>query len=286
MTSDTTIITVAYNSNAVLEGMLDSIPTFVPVIIVDNAAQEPVTVSAERENVTIITNPVNLGFGTACNIGAANAETDYLLFLNPDARLTEGALVDLKLAAQTYKEVSGFNPKMLNEAGEIFFKKANILLPELKRMKEPPFRDCEIPVLSGAALFISRKNFERLGGFDPNIFLFHEDDDLSARLVRQVGPLMHVEDALVMHTVGGSSTPSDSLNAFKAWHLARSRIYVLNKHDIGFGFAKTLAKALRNIFKPSTFSNPALRKERLAYLRGVLSTWSDGGINRESRRKR
>src|SRR6188474_2281287 len=40
----------------------------------------------------VIRNPQNRGFAAACNQGAAGAEADFLLFLNPDTRLMSGSL--------------------------------------------------------------------------------------------------------------------------------------------------------------------------------------------------
>ena len=60
---------------------------------------------------------VNLGFGTACNLGARNAPEELILFLNPDARLCDGALAALRDAARAYPDAVAFNPLIVKEDG-------------------------------------------------------------------------------------------------------------------------------------------------------------------------
>lgn len=66
-----TIITVTYNSSAVVEGLLRSIPASVPCILVDNASQdaEDTGALAAAHGARFIENPENTGFGPACNQG-------------------------------------------------------------------------------------------------------------------------------------------------------------------------------------------------------------------------
>ncbi|MEQ3709055.1 glycosyltransferase, partial [Tateyamaria sp.] len=115
-TSSVTIITVSYNSMAVLPAMLKSVPKGTPVVVVDNASSDtdPLKALTDEYGATLQLNEGNVGFGPACNQGAAKAETEFLLFLNPDAELQDGALDALLEAAKTYPDASGFNPRILD----------------------------------------------------------------------------------------------------------------------------------------------------------------------------
>ena len=87
--------------------------------------------------------------------------------------------------------------------GRPVLKRRSILLPRSQfPRRQPPAEDREIPVLSGAAIFVRRSDFAAVEGFDPGIVLYHEDDDLSFRLRRDRGSLMYVHDAVIEH-IGG-----------------------------------------------------------------------------------
>ena len=87
--------------------MLDSIPPETPVIIVDNGSSDSgaLPVLAKRPRTHVIYNSYNAGFGTACNIGAAKSETEFILFLNPDCRLKTDTIEKLLSAAVKYPEL-------------------------------------------------------------------------------------------------------------------------------------------------------------------------------------
>lgn len=55
------------------------------------------------------------------------------------------------------------------------------------------------PSLNGAGLLCRRQAFEAVGGFDENVFLFFEDDDVTIRLSAQAGPLYYVPSAKAYH---------------------------------------------------------------------------------------
>ena len=274
-----TIVSVCYNSSKVLPAMLQSCAG-IPIILVDNASSDAGVLAelANQYKARLIHNSENLGFGIACNIGAKNAKTEFLFFLNPDAVICSETIDELIKAAEKYPQASAFNPRIADDDGAEFFRRDGLLTSKSEKLPRGwPSEDCEIYVLSGAALFIRRSQFEAVGGFDPNIFLFHEDDDLSYRLRKGHGPIRFVRSARVTHQGGSSSGTSLETACLKAKCLARSRIYVARKHGKRIPFVFTFLKAAKQFRKPSVLFSTSQRRATFAFLQGALSTLQDGG---------
>ena len=272
---DITVVSVTYNSDHVLPGMLASVPPEVSIVIVDNASTSGAPIVPDNRSAKVISNVINHGFGRACNAGAALATTPYLLFLNPDARLTLGCLERLMDAHQDYPDASAFNPRIESPDGQIFFRRASRLRGNRGRIRVKPKHDMDVPVLSGAALFVSKANFDAVCGFDEEIFLYVEDDDLSVRLQDAVGPLMLIYDAVVVHDAGTSTEPSLAMVAFKEFSLARATVYAMRKHGLNLVFFQCLLRGLRKFTKPRTYRSAELKTAATAFLKGVWSTRKD-----------
>lgn len=273
----TTIVTVAYNSTRVLPAMLASVPAGVAVVIVDNASADGSALAdlARQSGARLVVNPDNRGFGVACNIGAAVAGTEFILFLNPDATLEDGAVAALEAAMDNYPRAVAMNPRILEADGRPYFKRRSVLLPRRDWMAAGwPSADCEVTVLSGAALMVRKADFDAVGGFDAAIFLYHEDDDLSLRLKAERGPIMFIRAAAVRHAGGQSTVRSAESAAFKAFHMGRSRVYALRKHRRPRAFASALASAIGQAALPWTWFSRRSRAKRFAFLKGVLSARS------------
>lgn len=274
-----TVVTVAHDSLDVLPAMLASLPEGVPAVIVDNASRDAEALAelARRHPARLIRNEDNAGFGVACNAGAAEATTEFLLFLNPDARLGPGALGALMRAADAHPEASAFNPAITDGRGRPYFKRGSVLLPASARLPAGrPGADREVPVLTGAAFFVRRGAFEAVGGFDPAIFLYHEDDDLALRLRAAAGPLRFVAGAHVRHEAGTSTRRTPASAAFKAYHMGRSRVYAARKHGLPGAGGRALASALGQLASPLTVLSARRRAKQAAFLRGVLSALREG----------
>jgi GT2 family glycosyltransferase len=156
------------------------------LLIVDNDGSA--APFAGREGVQVIRSPENLGFGRGCNLGARHARGELLLFLNPDVELeadTVSVLVrDLRAT----------------EGAAVAF--ATSLEPGSAHERRHPVED--VASMSGAVVLVEREHFERLGGFDPAIFLYHEDTDLSYRTILAGRRALKVWDAVAWHDVGGA----------------------------------------------------------------------------------
>jgi N-acetylglucosaminyl-diphospho-decaprenol L-rhamnosyltransferase len=267
-----TAISVAYNSAVILPDMVDSLPPSLPIVIVDNGPDDGMRAWAAARGITALVSPTNLGFGSGCNLGATRAETEFLLFINPDARLGPATLNALLAAAARHPEASAFGPVMLDDTGRARYKRNSYLLPRTaKPPRDPGPDDRIVGVLSGAVLMVRRTAFQSVGGFDPAIFLYFEDDDLALRLTQTFGPLMLVPSARARHALGHSSAPSPALSRFKGHHWARSRIHVGRKHRRTLPWLSGFWDALSHLLSPRSWSNPEHRAEALGRLSGALS---------------
>ena len=279
--SEVTIVTVAYNSAGVLPRLLGSIPPGVPVVMVDNGISDDSADLAAKAGATVVRLAENEGFGRGCNAGAAVVATPFLFFVNPDARLEPECIDALLEAVARYPDASAFNPRIVNPSGRVELKRRSALLPRSEWLRGvTPADDQQLPALTGGALFVRRDCFEQVGGFDPAIFLYHEDDDLSIRLRRDCGPLYFIHDAVVQHDAGHSSGRSPTVARFKGLHMARSRVYAMAKHGRPFGLARTLGSALLNLILPHNLLSARRRAKHLGLVAGAWSARRDGGAYR------
>ena len=235
-TAAITAIVVSLDSAEVLPACLDALAgEGVPAIVVDNASEDDSRAIAEAKGARVIANARNEGYGRANNIGVAAADTPYVLIVNPDLELGQGAAAALLAAAERYPDAGMLAPRIVEPSGRIFLQPRSLLSPpHLNRSGTMaiPEGDACLPFLSGACLLIRREVFVALGGFDPAIFLFYEDDDLCRRMRDAGHALVHVHDAEARHGRGRSTAPSPQRRFKARWHLAWSEHYIAQKYGL------------------------------------------------------
>jgi N-acetylglucosaminyl-diphospho-decaprenol L-rhamnosyltransferase len=194
----------------------------------------------------------NVGFAKGCNLGAAHAQQDYLVFVNPDCIIDEGCLAAFGQALSDYPTalMGGAlrNPDGSEQRGcrrgELTLLSAIVsftglgrpgeaagIWRDFNRTREPfPQTIEQVPVVSGALMAIARPQFEALGGFDPAYFLHVEDVDLCKRAAKAGINVLFVPGATAVH-VGATSATTN-------WALARAKIasflYYFWTHAQGF----------------------------------------------------
>lgn len=271
MKKDITIISVSYNSTDVIEKMLASVPRDIALVVVDNGSDD-LTLLKEiclRHSAILLENGRNVGFGSACNFGAKYASTEFLFFVNPDCVLKNDTIQELLASAHRNPLATAFNPRIIQDDGRPSFNYKSALLPRSKWMDRGwPKADQEVNILSGCALLVRQSHFNAVGGFDENIFLYHEDDDLSLRLTDK-GPLMFSYKSLISHSVASSSGHGENILAFKAWHLGYSRIYTMKKHGRILAIIALYISAIGKSLLPDIIFLRRKRKKRWAYLLGI-----------------
>src|SRR4051812_38612937 len=93
------IVIVTFNSAHRIGECLRAISKTLPgaeTIVVDNGSSDATVAIAHREGAqTVVEGHGNIGFGPACNLGAAARSKALVLFLNPDVLMTRADDVQL-----------------------------------------------------------------------------------------------------------------------------------------------------------------------------------------------
>ena len=231
-----TAITVTHNGGLVIGALLDSLPSDIPLLVVDNASIDDTLeiVSMKRPDASVLRNSIGLGYGSAANQGLKNVTTEFALLVNPDSLLNEDAIASLIEAADEFPDAAMLGPKHQTVNGQTELSHDVDLWKRKrygKRCGEPiPKGPICADFLSGAVVLVRISAIRSIGFYDPEIFLYFEDDDICIRL-RQAGySLVLVPKSVVVHLNSGSVRPSRSYYWEKFWHFAWSRIYIEGKY--------------------------------------------------------
>jgi GT2 family glycosyltransferase len=253
-TDSVTAIVVSHDSAQVLAECLTALRTEgVSAIVVDNASTDESRAIAESLGAQLVANARNEGYGRANNAGLEACRTPYALIVNPDLVLQPGAIMALLAAAARYPDAGLLAPRIVEPSGRVFLQPRSLLSParlNLKGAMALPEGDVCLPFLSGACLLVRREIFLALGGFDPAIFLFYEDDDLCRRMRDAGHALVHVDAAQALHGRGRSSTPNPGRRFTARWHLAWSHAYVATKYGLA---APSLWSIMRSAAKAAAY---------------------------------
>jgi hypothetical protein len=241
-------VVVAYNSARTLRACtapLAAMPA-VAVTVVDNASPDDTGAAIAGLDVALVRAGTNGGFAAGCNLGAAQGSADYVLLLNPDARVAEADLMNLVAVLDARPDAGLAAPRILEEDGSLAFslrrfpRRRSTFAQALFLHRVWPHaawtdelvRDpaaYEVPGspewVSGACMLVRRSALEAVGGLEESYFLYCEDTDLCARL-RAAGWDVRYEPAATVHHEGGASRPREELFAM----LARNRVRYARAH--------------------------------------------------------
>ncbi len=181
----------------------------------------------------------NLGFGQANNFLAAQAQTPWLLLMNPDTALLPGSLgvllghvtSDPTVAAFEFRQKPFEHPKNYHPIS------------------------LETDWCSGAAVLFRKNAFDSVGGFEPRLFLYGEDVDLSWRLRARGYKLKYIANAQVLHesyAEAGEIKPAQVMGSTLANLCLRTRYGTWREVRAGF------AMLIRELRVPEAF--PGRRK--------------------------
>lgn len=193
------VIIVNYNGRHYLKECFDSLISGTyknfEMILVDNGSRDG-SASYVRENypdVKVIDNGANLGLAIASNRGATAAKGEYLFFFNNDTRADKEMLAELVHAAEEDSKIGICGCTTYTYDGSAIINSGVAC-----DIYGYPFGDGE-PLYVDAAIFIRRKVFDEIDGFDPEMFLYGEDRDICWRTLIYGYDVKVVTKAFFLH---------------------------------------------------------------------------------------
>lgn len=244
---DISVIIVNFNAGEYILKCVDSVLKVHPhaeIIIVDNASSDNSLEAIEKsypdhERIHIKRNQANLGFAKGCNLGAREAKSDYLLFLNPDCVVAPDALSKLKTCIESQPGVGMVGAYLVNPDGSeqaggrrttptpwrsfvrafgfsFLAKRYPKIFSDFLLHKQPrPVKPIQVEAISGSCMLVRGDAFKDVGPLDEHYFLHCEDLDWCMRFRQKGWKILFDPNAQVLHYKGISSR---SCPIFVEWH--------------------------------------------------------------------
>lgn len=242
MSVDLAVVVVAYNSEHVMAGLLESLPAALDglvaqVLVVDNGSSDGTVAALEGRTDCQVIVSTNTGYSGGINTGVRHALAAIpILILNPDVRMRPGsvrALMD-SLAAPGVGIVV---PQVRTEDGRLHLSLRRApSIPRamgLTKTRLPLFSEYiyepsayaasrDVDWALGAAMLVSRECYEALAGWDESYFLYSEETDFCLR-ARDLNYLTRYEPNSVVEHIGAQSGQSVSTHTMQV--INRVRLY-------------------------------------------------------------
>lgn len=263
------IIILTYNGLSLTRQLLNSLKNNVDiknneVIVVDNASTDNTVAELKKEYnwIQVIENEANIGFGPANNLGSKIARGDILLFLNNDvivendfitpvlqklSNYTVGALGPKILNPDhTFQLSAGSFPSVPNEIIDKFIYKYYRRLGWLRKNVENEFsKEKLVDWITGACLFIKRKVFNEIGGFDERYFMYFEDKDLCKR-IRDIGyDVIYFPVVEIVHLLGQGSNITQAEKLRKIYRESQRYYYLKHRNTFEYFILRLYQNSLR-----------------------------------------
>jgi GT2 family glycosyltransferase len=214
------------------------------LIVVDDQSTDD-TAAIVRDtfsDVRLFRNERNLGFGKTVNVGLRASAGEYILVLNNDTWMHEGALDALVGYLDDHPDTGIVGPKVLSGNGSLqqqcrrriptptaallYFTGVAQMFPKNPKVAgylmtaADETQTMEVDSVSGACLLVRRDVINQIQGFDEEYYLYGEDMDFCWRTKLAGWKVVYHPAATITHFGGQGGTGKKRLYATIEWHRA------------------------------------------------------------------
>ena len=250
--SDVSVVVVTYNARPWIERCLESVRGHETVVVDHESGDGTAAFVRERFPEVEVVEEENRGLAYGWNTGTARTSGRYVLLLNADAWMHEGALDALVAFADAHPHAAVVAPRLSNPDGTLqrsvrgfptlwriateylFLRKLAPRTRALNAFYAGGF-DHDAPReaewIMGAVWLVRREAIEEVGPADDGFFLFSEETDWAYRFHRAGWEVWFVPEGGATHVYGGSH------GGRMLAENVRSQLRFLTKHR-GAGYAR------------------------------------------------
>ena len=266
-----TIVIISYKSKKLILSHIQKFYNKFELIIVENSSDKQFKKILKKnyKNVNIYLKN-NIGYGRAVNFAAKKIKTKYFISMNPDAMINTNTFKSLMNAAVHIKKFGAIGPIHKN----LKKRYRNKLFIEQKKIEAP-------------VMLFDTQTFNKIKGFDENIFLYYEDNDYFKKCNRLDQKLYLITSSYYNHSKPQKynkslNVKSSSFSNIKeknssylvgGWHGQWSKFYYLKKYN---GFINALIRCapslILNLLQLIIYSliNPAKAKYKYFKIEGFV----------------
>lgn len=211
------VITINYNSAQhtveMVNNLVESDYDNLKIIVVDNCSEQNDLDKLQEiaDRVTIIRSETNTGFAGGNNLGiklAMDEDADYVLLLNNDTAVEKNAISILvneleegNVSVACPKILNYYDRRIINYAGgDIVSYKGAVRIDGIGQVDKGIFnKERNVTFAHGCCMLIDMDTIRKVGYMTEDYFLYFEDTDYSARLIRQGEKIIYCPNAVIYH---------------------------------------------------------------------------------------
>ena len=219
-----TIILIAYKSEELINAFVKKIPNTIKVIIIENSNNLLLKRKIEKKHKNIkVYIKKNEGVSASINYAAKKIKTEFFLQISPDIKFDYMDINKfIEVAKKLDNKFSALGPRFLNVNNKSH------------KQIDKNLKIGSINSIHGSFMFINKKKFKEIGGFDNNFFLYFEETDYCKR-ASNGGLKAYQINEIKVKTEGRSvliknKKEKKELNNILIWHFIWSKYYFTKKN--------------------------------------------------------
>ena len=231
MNQQVTIIILAHKSKKLVMNYIKNLYKKIKIIIVDNSNDTELELLVKNTYPGVSIHLIsNNGYSDQINYGVKFVKTDYFLISNPDVQGID------QISIKSFVEAA----KQLNNKFSVLGPRYLDVNPKSLKQSKSNDSIAEMRFLSGACMFFNKKNYDLIGGFDSDFFLYFEENDYCLRS-KKFFKNYQINMIKVYHDAGNSvlSRTDEEVKDqrdLRSWHFVWSKFHYYRK-NFGFLFA-------------------------------------------------
>jgi GT2 family glycosyltransferase len=208
------IILVNYNGKEFLNECLTSLlnqsyHTFEIILVDNNSSDDSLDLVIKNFPVVhVIRSNTNLGFAAGCNIGVKAANGDMICLFNQDAIADGEWLSTLVAVLQSSENIAAVAGKVLYWGNRYGENRVFCTWPKIDPYTAGAYNFYKgdepmsnVDYLTGAAMLVKKDVIANVGLLDEGYFLYFDETEWCARMIRASYDLVYVPQAVVWHVV-------------------------------------------------------------------------------------
>jgi len=247
------IVIVSHGAAGLLRRCLESLRRFPPVLtarvtVVDSGSSDGTPDMVERDFPEVrLMRCGNIGFSAANNLVLREVTAPFVLLLNPDTEVFEGALDSSLERIDRDPSIGMVGCRLVTESGALDHAckrsfptpvaalahftgvgrhdRAPGSLSQYRASGHDEFEPGEVDAINGAYMLVRRQALLEVGPLDEGYWLYMEDLDWCRRFWQAGWKVFYEPSGTALHVKGGSSGGRRSLRQEVAFHRGMGRFY-------------------------------------------------------------